>query len=108
MTITNSLPSPTYDGTAVTCVGLFYSPPGTSTLVDPTTIFFKYEVLNSGVAPVVWQYGVSGSISRISTGFYSVTLDTTAKWGTWTVEWVGTGAVEVVNATTFPVTERPI
>lgn len=92
-----------YAGTAILTTATFTDPNGV--LTDPTTVILKFAV--QGQAPTTWTYAAS-QLTRVSTGVYQATLDTSAGAGTWTVEWIGTGACEVVNAATFAVNSAPL
>lgn len=96
---------PVYAGTTRTSTATFTNP-GSSTPVDPSTISLKYKA--GSHPPVTWDYGGSGSIVQVSTGVYSVELDTTALAGFWTIEWIGTGACAVVGIAQFQVITPPL
>jgi hypothetical protein len=106
------LPTPLYEGNAVTCVETFSVPPvpytgqpqSEWTPTDPSTITLTY-VPGEG-PPVVWTYGGTGSIVRVSTGVYSAELNTTAP-GPWSVMWTGTGSCAAVDVGGFPVASLP-
>lgn len=99
-----SLPSPLYDGTAVTTTCTF-TVPGESDPVDPTVVTLSFRVSSGSVT--TWTYLGSGSIVRVSEGVYSAELDTTELPGSWALKWQGTDACAAVGVTTFPVTPTP-
>lgn len=92
-----------YAGTAVLSTATFTDPTGA--VVDPTTVSLKYSIY--GQAATTVTYG-SGAITRVSTGVYQYTLDTSPGTGTWTLEWIGTGTCETINATTLVVSGPPL
>ena len=94
-----------YAGTAVT-VQTTFTNPGSTTPVDPDTVTLKFRVNNGTVT--TWTYEGAGAIGRISQGVYTALLTTTGKPGTWTAEWVGTGACAAVSASQVVVTPAPL
>lgn len=95
-----------YAGTAVSVTS--NDPPFTTAdgvVTDPTTVVLKYKA--GSAATVTLTFG-GGEITKISTGVYTATLDTTALAGLWTVEWIGSDACGAVNAKTFQVTTPPL
>jgi hypothetical protein len=64
---------------------------------DPTTITFKYRTGSGSTTTVVYP---SAPIVRVGTGSYTANLDTTGWLGPgnllYTVEWIGTGAVQAI------------
>jgi hypothetical protein len=71
---------------------------------DPTTVVVKVK-----------QEGTTSSytypnafITKVSTGVYSCEIDTTSNAGPGTVEWIGTGAVQAINATSWFTTAAPL
>jgi hypothetical protein len=78
----------------------------TSALADPTTVTLS-TCVNRGV-PTVYTYGTGDEIVRTAVGEYTANLDTTAKPGKWTYEWIGTGAVQAIDADWFDVEPAPI
>jgi hypothetical protein len=107
------LPTPLYEGNAVTCVETFVvppvpyngQPPSSWTATDPTVVTLTFVV--GGGSPTVWTYGGTGSIVKVSTGVYSAELDTSDAPGTWQVKWVGTDACAAVDIGSFPVVAVP-
>lgn len=96
-----------FAGTAVTVQATFTVG---NAPTDPTTITMKFR--SGGNTITTWTYGGAGSITRVSTGVYSATLDTTPGTltvpGIWTVEWTGTGAAAVVQTAQFQVDQPPL
>lgn len=94
-------------GTAVTTTATFTNAAGSPT--DPTTITLKFQ--GGTGSTTSWTYA-DDQLTRVSTGVYSATIDTTGDTygtsGTWTVEWLGTGNLAAVSAVTFQVTTPPI
>jgi len=107
------LPTPLYEGTAVTLVETFAVPPvpytgqpqSEWTPTDPTVVTLTF-IAGEGAAPETWTYLGTGSINKVATGVYSAELPTTAV-GTWQVKWVGTGSCAAVDVGGFPVTATP-
>ncbi len=104
------LPTPVYEGNAVTTTVEFYNPvfgeaQSEWPLVDPTTVTMTF-IAGTGASPVVWTYGGTGSIVRVSAGVYQAELPTTAP-GTWQVKWIGTGACAAVTIQGFSVVSTP-
>ena len=103
------LPQPLYDGNAVT-VGVTFSTPQAGVPqaewlpVDPTNVSLTY-IPGSGGSPVTLTY--PADITRVSTGIYTVELDTTNAPGRWGVKWVGTDACAAVWIAGFTVTKQP-
>jgi hypothetical protein len=92
-----------YQATAVLTTVTFTNSAGVVT--DPTTITLKYAI--EGQAPTTETYA-SSAVTRVSTGVYEYTLDTSVGAGTWTVEWIATGTCEAVEALTFSVISAPL
>lgn len=69
-------------------------------LTDPTAVTLK-------IADPTGQVTTPAAI-RDSTGFYHYDVDTTAKPGLWTYEWIGTGVVQAIAANQFKVIPAPI
>jgi hypothetical protein len=84
-------------GSLVTSYANFVNAAGTPT--DPTTITLKYRTAAGSITTVVYP---SSPITRVSAGSYSANLDTTGWAGPglllWTIEWIGTGAVQAINS----------
>lgn len=91
-------------GSLVTSTATFVST-ATGTAADPTTIVLKYLEPGSGVQTVTYP---DAFITRVSAGVYSAELDTTSLPGAWTVEWIGTGAVQAIAASSWTVTRAPL
>lgn len=64
-------------------------------LTDPTTITLKYRIGAGSTTTVVYP---AAPIVRAAQGVYTANLDTTGWAGPglqlWTIEWIGTGAVQ--------------
>ena len=58
------------------------------TLVDPTSVFFRYKVGNGAVTQEAYGGGI---VLKESTGVYYVDIDTTGKPGKWIYRWYSTG-----------------
>jgi hypothetical protein len=107
MTTVLNLPDPVYAGTALVTTITFEVPSptlGSPTPTDPSTITVAYKV-NNGTW-TTYTYGVS-TISRVSQGMYTATLDTTSLPGQWTIKWTGTGACKVVDISSVVVVNPP-
>lgn len=107
----SNLPNPLYAGNAITTGVTFTNPvagedPSAWPPVDPTAVTLTY-VAGDGATPVIWTYGGTGSITKVSTGIYTAELDTTGTTGAWRVKWVGTGACAAVWVNGFSVTPQP-
>ena len=104
------LPTPLYEGNAVTCVENFAVPPVPYTgqpvsewaPTDPTVVTLTF-IAGTGAEPTTWTYLGTGSIVKVSTGVYSAELDTTSAPGDWQVRWKGTGACASIDVGGFPV-----
>jgi hypothetical protein len=92
-----------YAGTAVAVTATFVDPTGAVT--DPTTVTFKFKA--GAAATISWTYA-AGQVTKVSTGVYTATLDTTGLAGNWTVEILGTGACAAVSSVSFAVTTPPL
>src|SRR5579863_5256219 len=97
------LPTPTYVGTEVTTKTTFRTP-ARARPVDPTTITLKIQDGNNNVT--VWTYGSTGYIVRTAQGLYLAQVLLTSP-GTWSLEWLGTGACATGGVVSFPVTALP-
>lgn len=91
-------------GSLVTSTATFTAE-ATGDATDPTTIVLKYLEPGSGVTTVTYP---DAFITRVSAGVYSAELDTTSLPGAWTVEWIGTGAVQAIAAASWTVTRAPL
>ena len=84
-------------GSLVETVATFVNAVGGAT--DPTTITLKYRLGSGATTTVVYP---TTPIIRVSAGLYSANLDSTGWAGPgnqlWTVEWIGTGTVQAINA----------
>ena len=78
-------------GTLITSTVTFTSE-ATGQPTDPTTITLKYLPPGGSVQTVTYPNAL---ITRVSAGVYAAELDSTGLPGIWTVEWAGTGAVQV-------------
>ena len=87
-------------GSLVTSTATFVSE-ATNTAADPTTVTLKYLAPGGTVQAIVYP---DARITRISAGVYSAEFDTTGKAGPWTVEWIGTGAVQAIAAAAWAIT----
>lgn len=87
-------------GSLVTSTATFVST-ATGQPADPTTITLKYVAPGGTVQSAVYP---NAMITRVSTGVYSAELDSTGKAGPWTVEWIGTGAVQAIAAASWMIT----
>lgn len=97
-------------GSLVTSTATFTNTSGTPT--DPTTITLKVQSPNGTVNTYTYP---NAFITRVSTGVYSAEIDTTGLTGyhgpiteTFVVEWIGTGNVQAINSTSWPVTPAPL
>lgn len=77
----------------------------TGSAADPTTIVLK--VLEAGGTVTTYTYP-NAFITRVGTGVYSAEIDTTGQNGVATVEWIGTGAVQAIAASSWLVTGAPL
>lgn len=91
-------------GSLVTSTATFIAE-ATGTATDPTTIVLKYLEPGGGVTTVTYP---NAFITRVSTGVYSAELDTTGLPGGWVAEWIGTGAVQAIAASTWTITRAPL
>ena len=91
-------------GTLMTSTVTFASEQ-TGQAADPTTVTLKYLPPGGSVQTVV--YPATG-ITRVSAGVYSAELDTTGLPGDWTVEWIGTGAVQAIEDGSFPIAQAAL
>lgn len=87
-------------GSLVTSTATFISE-ATGSATDPTTIVLKYLQPGSSVTTVTYP---NAFITRVSAGVYSAEFDTTSLPGSWAVEWIGTGAVQAIAASSWRVT----
>lgn len=99
-----ALPNPLYAGNGLTTTVTFTVANGTIT--DPDTVTLKYKA--GSAATVTWTYLGTGSIMKTGTGVYTAELDTTALAGSWTIEWIGTGACAAVSVSNTQVSTPPI
>ena len=97
-----SLPDPLYVGTSVT-VEVGFTNPGSSDLVDPSTVAFKYQQGGSSGAWTTLNY--PADITRTD-NIYSAEIPTTLA-GQMTVQAIGTGTCAVVEVATCFVTAPP-
>ena len=74
---------------------------------DPTTITVKWSY-SGAVSTTVWVYPTASQLTRVSTGVYAAAIDTTGNPGTYTVEGIGTGAVQVTGVDSFLVNPAPL
>jgi hypothetical protein len=90
-------------GSLVTSTATFVSnqPGQVGQVADPTTITLKYVAPGGTVQTVVYPNAL---ITRVSQGIYSAEFDSTGKAGPWTVEWIGTGNVQAIDAATWTIT----
>lgn len=91
------------DGSLLTLVGTFVLA-STGLPTDPTTITVK---VNIGGVTTTYVYP-NAFITKVSTGVYSVEIDTTGNPGPGTCEFIGTGAVQAPNAYSWFTTPKPI
>lgn len=77
----------------------------TGLATDPSTITLKYLPGSGSAVTIVYP---AAGITRVSAGVYQASLDTTGKPGTWTVEWIGTGAVQAIATDTWTITAAPL
>jgi len=83
----------------------FQSPSGT--LIDPSTV--KLDVITPDNVLTTTTYGGSGPypITRVSTGIYQASLDTTGKPGRWQYRWYATGTGQAAATNEFFVRPWP-
>jgi hypothetical protein len=104
-------PSPTYNptpsnpiaGSLITITGTFVST-STGLPADPTTIVVKVA---QGGTTSSYTYP-NAYITKVSTGVYSIEVDTTGQSGPGTAEFTGTGAVQAINAWAWFTTPAPL
>jgi hypothetical protein len=91
---------PTYDGTMVT-TSVTFAVDGVPT--NPTTVALEYQFGDSGA-----KINGTGLIHQITVGEFSAGIDTSGRAPIEieevTVKWVGTGACQVTEQGTFPLT----
>lgn len=91
-----------YTGNGVTVTGTFTVPDEDGTPTNPDTVTFSFKNGDAGVW-TNWVYGVDVQVVRVSTGVYTIDLDTTDLPGRWIVIMVGTGAAEAAEQDEFDV-----
>ena len=89
------------NGTVVRCVMLFYSDAAKTTLADPTTVLFRS--LSPHNVVVAYTYLTHAQLVKDATGTYHVDV-TTDDVGEWRYSFKGTGAVAVVEESSFVAT----
>lgn len=89
-------------GSLVTSTATFVSE-ATGQPADPTTITVKYlPPGGGGVQTITYPNAL---ITRVSAGVYATELDTTGLPGNWTVEAIGTGAVQAIADSGFTIAQ---
>lgn len=82
------------------------SPPFTTAagvITDPTTVTLKYGTSGQPTTTIDQT-----SLTHVSTGIWSYTIDTTGLVGTYTVEFIGTGACAAVNTGYLVINPAPL
>jgi hypothetical protein len=84
----------------------------TDTVVDPTTVTFKYN-MNNGATIATWTYSGSstpgvGMVARLSTGVYQAQVDTTGLNGLLVAEFVSTGTGQAAVIDTIQVSPNVV
>lgn len=92
-------------GSLVTSTATFVSE-ATGLATDPTTIILKY--LPPGAGGVQTVTYPNALITRLSAGVYAAELDSTGLPGDWTVEWIGTGAVQAIADGGYVITQAAL
>ena len=87
-------------GSLVTSTATFVAE-ATGSATDPTTIVLKYLAPGSGVQTVTYP---NAFITRVSAGVYSAEFDSTGLPGAWAAEWIGTGTVQAIAASSWRIT----
>ena len=103
--------TPTYNPTAtapmagslITATATFTSA-STGLPADPTTLVVKVQ---QGGVTTSYTYP-NAYITKVSTGVYSVEIDTTGQAGPGKAEFTGTGAVQAINALSWFTTPAPL
>lgn len=108
--MTNAIPNPLYQGTAVTTAVTFTvpvpgEPPNTWPPTDPDVVTLTW--VDGDGAETTWTYGVAMHIVKTGTGEYYAELDTSSSPGRWQTKWIGAGACAAVSVMGFAVTPTP-
>ncbi len=74
------------------------------TVTDPATI--AVDVVDATGVTTTYSYS-GGTVTKVSTGVYTVNLDTTAKPGRWQYRWYSTGTGQAANTGQFLVSPFP-
>lgn len=90
-------------GSLITSTATFASTT-TGNPADPTTVVVK---VRQGATTTTYTYP-NAFITKVSTGIYSCEIDTTGQAGPGTVEWIGTGVVQAISASTWFTSGAPI
>lgn len=91
-------------GSLVTSTATFVSE-ATGQPADPTTVVVKYLPPGGPVQTLTYPNAL---VTRVSTGVYATELDTTGLPGDWTVEVIGTGAVQAIDDVGFTIAQAAL
>lgn len=90
-------------GSLVTSTATFVNDEGQQ--ADPTAIVLKYLPPGGSVQTATYPNAL---ITRVSAGVYAAELDSTGLPGSWTVEWIGTGAVQAIADSAYVITQAAL
>lgn len=87
-------------GSLVTSTATFISE-ATGLAADPSTVTLKWLQPGSSVQTATYP---SATVTRVSAGVYSAEFDSTGLPGLWAAEWIGTGTVQAIAASSWRIT----
>ena len=81
-----------------------FTDPSSGAALDPTDA--RVDVVGPSGISTTYTYGL-GQVSKVSTGVYTYTVDTTAKAGRWSYRWWSPTPIGAANASDFIVDPFP-